>query len=61
MRCRKKKKNKAKEFLETVEKSEEKVSESSKSKVKKTPAELAFKKIQDKRVRTVFSINIRQL
>ena len=48
---RKKKKNKAKEVLEAVEKSEGKSSEgTSKSRSKKTPAELAFIKTQEKRV-----------
>lgn len=47
---RKKKKSKAKEVLETVEKSEEKASGESKPKSKRTPAELAFKRMQDKRV-----------
>lgn len=36
-----------------VEKSEEKASESGKSKAKKTPAELAFKRMQEKRVSNI--------
>ncbi len=50
---RKKKKNKAKEVLEAVEKAEERASGGSpKSKKKKTPAELAFLRVQEKRVST---------
>lgn len=36
--------------METVEKSEEKAGESSKGKPHRTPAEMAFKRVQDKRV-----------
>ena len=46
-----KKKNKAKEVLEAVEKAGEKASEGSpKTKRKMTPAEMAFKRVQEKRV-----------
>ena len=47
-----KKKNKAKEVLEAVDKAEEKASQGSpKPKSKKTPAELAFLRVQEKRVK----------
>ena len=50
--CRKKKKNKAKEVLETVEKVEEKVEEKPKKGSTRTPAQQAYDKIQEKRVHT---------
>ncbi len=46
--CRKKKKNKAKEVLETIEKVEEK---KNRPKDSRTPAQKAFDDIQKKRVR----------
>ena len=46
---RKKKKSKAKEVLDTLEKVEEKA-EGAEVKPKKTPAELAFMRIKEKRV-----------